>query len=189
MTDCCSASESFSVSRVAGEFLKAKCGAGIFRSLCICASVSCSTAPLSPLSYLEEHTHSSAWLPARPSELDCADLCVCAACVSEQNREPKQPIISLIGFVWFVDSTPQTGLQLLVCYRWRLIADHLQHFVSKVEMFLDKWFAISWLNSALHWLKADHYRSLHAGHHWSSVRRCVARKMKEWIYQWHIENS
>lgn len=29
MTDCCSASESFSISSVAGEFLKAKCGAGI----------------------------------------------------------------------------------------------------------------------------------------------------------------
>lgn len=29
MTDCCSASESFSISSVAGKFLKAKCGADI----------------------------------------------------------------------------------------------------------------------------------------------------------------
>lgn len=66
------------------------------RSLCICASVSCSTAPLSPLSYLEERAHSSARLPARPSQVDCGDFWVCAACASEHDWEPKQPIILLI---------------------------------------------------------------------------------------------
>lgn len=44
-------------------------------SLCICASVTCSTAPLSP-PYLEKHTHSSAWLPARPSQSTVV-ICVC----------------------------------------------------------------------------------------------------------------
>lgn len=110
-TDCCAASESFSVSGVAGELLKAKCGAGIFA---LYASVPLYHAPL--LHFLPALIWRSAHILQRGSLLalqkSTAVICVCAyvgvcartACVREQSD---------CIFVWFV-STNSTSTEVSV---------------------------------------------------------------------------
>lgn len=127
---------------MAGEFLKAKCGAGISA---LYASVPPYHAPLlhflpphpPPLLSAGAHTHGSL---LALHKCNCGDLCACAcACavrVSEHNWQtpPKTGLLfGRFGFVWFVDTSRQTEVSVAVDCR------QSARLCAKVKMFFEKW--------------------------------------------------